>query len=161
MPRDILKIECRNATRDLGIPSENVTFLSYPVRSFSEHRQKILDDLLQLRRTIKPDLVLAPSSHDMHQDHGVICHETLRAFKKESSIWGYEHPWNNLNFTAGVFVKLTQGQLEKKICALSEYKSQGNRGYMAPRNICAQVYTHGVQMGIDQAEAFELTRLIY
>ncbi len=161
LPRDILKIECRNATRSLGIPPENVTLLSYPVRSFSEYRQKILDDLLQFRKTIKPDLVLAPSSQDMHQDHGVIYHEALRAFKKEASIWGYEHPWNNLSFTAGIFVRLTAEQMDKKVRALSEYKSQGVRGYMSPRNIYAQVYTHGVRLGIEQAEAFELARLIY
>ena len=108
-----------------------------------------------------PDLVLVPSANDMHQDHGVLYWEALRAFKKEASIWGYEHPWNNLTFTTDIFVRLRPEHLEKKIRALKEYKSQTDRGYMDERNIRSLVATRGAQLDIQYAEAFELIRLLY
>ncbi|RLF92368.1 PIG-L family deacetylase, partial [Thermococci archaeon] len=95
-PEDVLKIECKKATSILGINPENVILLEYEVRTFPLHRQEILDDMIALNRQIKPELVLVPSSNDIHQDHQVIYAEALRAFKKNASIWGYEHPWNNL-----------------------------------------------------------------
>ena len=97
----------------------------------------------------------------MHQDHGVIYWEALRAFKKDSSIWGYEHPWNNLTFSTDIFVRLDSNHLEKKVRALKEYQLQRNRSYMDERNIRSLAVTRGAQLDLPFAEAFELVRLIY
>jgi LmbE family N-acetylglucosaminyl deacetylase len=161
LPKDILRQECLKSTKYLGLLPDRVTILDYKVRTFPEHRQEILDNLITFKAQIKPDLVLVPSSQDMHQDHGVIYWEALRAFKKDSSIWGYEHPWNNLTFTNDIFVKLEQEHLDKKLGALKEYESQKHRSYMNERNLLSLVYTRGSQLDITYAEAFELVRLIY
>lgn len=161
LPRDTLRTECLNSTSVVGLTPENVTILHYPVRTFPEHRQDILEDLVKLRQRLEPDLVLVPSSQDMHQDHSTIYHEALRAFKRDASIWGYEHPWNNLTFTTHIFVKLKPCHMEKKMCALKEYKSQTHRRYMDERNIKSLLSTRGAQLDTDYAEAFELIRLIY
>ena len=161
LPRDTLRKECLSSTCKVGLNPEKVKLLSYQVRTFPEHRQDILEDLVKLRMQINPDLVLVPSSQDMHQDHYTICREALRAFKSDSSIWGYEHPWNNLTFTTDVFVKLTAQHMEKKLDALREYKSQKDRGYMNERNIQSLLWARGAQLNIEYAEAFELIRLIY
>jgi LmbE family N-acetylglucosaminyl deacetylase len=161
LPKDTLKNECLNSLKTLGISTERLTLLTYKVRSFPEHRQAILEDMLKFKTLYKPDLVLVPSSNDMHQDHGVICCEALRAFKKEASIWGYEHPWNNLTFTTDIFVKLNPSHLERKIKALQEYKSQSHRGYMNEKYIRSLVFTRGAQLDLECAEAFELVRFIY
>lgn len=161
MAKDTLRTECKHSTEIMGIPPENVSILHYDVRTFPEHRQEILEDLIKIRQRIKPHLILAPSSHDMHQDHRTIYWEALRAFKREASIWGYEHPWNNLNFTTDIFVKLSPEQVEKKLKALKEYKSQRYRGYMEERNLMSLVCTRGSQLDVQYAEAFELVRLIY
>jgi len=159
-PRDVLKTECKEATKVLGIKPENLMLLDYEVRTFPLHRQEILDDIIKLNNRIKPDLVLVPSSNDIHQDHQTIYKEALRAFKKNSSIWGYEHPWNNLTFTTDIFVKLEEKQIKKKVEALKAYKSQDFRTYFDERYIRALAYTRGTQVNFTYAEAFELVRLL-
>ena len=159
-PRDILKSECEEATKVLGIKSENLMLLDYEVRTFPLHRQEILDDMVKLNEKIKPDLVLVPSSNDIHQDHQTVYKEALRAFKKSSSIWGYEHPWNNLMFTTDIFVKLKEEHIKKKIEALKVYKSQDFRTYFEERYIRALACTRGAQVNFAYAETFELLRLL-
>ena len=159
-PEDILKIECKKATNILGIKSENVILLDYEARTFPLRRQEILDNMIELNEEIKPDLVLVPSSNDIHQDHQTIYKEALRAFKKNSSIWGYEHPWNNLTFTTDIFVKLEEKHINKKIEALKAYKSQYFRTYFEERYIRALAYTRGTQVNFTYAECFELLRLL-
>jgi LmbE family N-acetylglucosaminyl deacetylase len=160
LPKDTLRKECKRSTSVLGLHPENVKILDYQVRTLPEHRQEILEGLILFKEEYKPDLVLVPSSHDMHQDHGVIYWEALRAFKKEASIWGYEHPWNNLDFSTDIFVTLDLKHIENKLRALKEYKSQSSRSYMNEKSILALSCTRGSQLDKANAEAFELIRLI-
>lgn len=159
-PEDTLKNECKKATNILGIKPENVILLNYEVRTFPLYRQEILDDIIALNKQIKPDLVLVPSSNDIHQDHQTIYKEALRAFKKTSSIWGYEHPWNNLTFTTDIFVRLEEKHIEKKIEAMRQYESQDFRPYFDEKYIRALAYTRGTQVDYPFAETFELLRLL-
>jgi len=159
-PEDVLKIECKKATSILGIKPENVILLEYEVRTFPLHRQEILDDMIALNRQIEPELVLVPSSNDIHQDHQVIYAEALRAFKKNASIWGYEHPWNNLTFTTDIFVKLEERHIKKKIEAIKQYESQNFRSYFDEKYIKALAYMRGTQVDYPFAETFELIRLL-
>jgi LmbE family N-acetylglucosaminyl deacetylase len=162
LPKDILKKECFNSLKVLGILPERTHVKNYQVRTFPEHRQGILDNLIEFRNHKAPDLVLVPSSHDVHQDHAVIYWEALRAFKRDSSIWGYEHPWNNLTFTTDIFIGLDEEHVEAKIKALKQYKSQQDHVYMDDKNIRSLMITRGAQINNKPyAEAFELIRLIY
>jgi LmbE family N-acetylglucosaminyl deacetylase len=161
LPKDTLRKECKRSVVTLGIQPENIIILDYQVRTFPEHRQEILDTIIKLKKDIAPKLVLVPSSNDMHQDHGVIFWEALRAFKKEASIWGYEHPWNNLTFTTDIFVQLTSEQVDRKILALKKYQSQIDKRYMDENNLRALICSRGSQLDVQYAEAFELVRLIY
>ena len=160
LPKNTLRKECKRSTRILGLKPENVIIKDYQVRTLPEHRQEILEELIKLKGEIHPEIVLVPSSHDMHQDHGVIYWEALRAFKKEASIWGYEHPWNNLSFSTDIFVVLNLKHMERKFAALKEYKSQNMKSYMNRENIFALGFTRGSQLDRPYAEAFELIRLI-
>jgi LmbE family N-acetylglucosaminyl deacetylase len=161
LPPDTIKKECMSATEILGITPERLFLLDYEVRTFPTYRQEILENMIEFRQKIKPDLVLAPSSTDTHQDHSIIHQEAIRAFKKEASIWGYEHPWNNLSFTTDIFVKLTEKHLEIKLQALKSYKSQLDKAYFSEKYISSLVQTRGVQVDWPYAEAFELSRLLY
>jgi LmbE family N-acetylglucosaminyl deacetylase len=158
--KDLITQEFYQAVKVLGIPVENTILFDYEVRTFPLYRQEILEKLVQLNAKIKPDLVLAPSSHDVHQDHNVMYSEAIRAFKGTSSIWGYEHPWNNLSITTDIFVRLTEEHLNIKLNALKQYKSQSSRNYMDSEFIKSLAYTRGVQSGFKYAEAFELIRLL-
>ncbi len=161
MPECTLRNECLNSVKTMGLKPGFVIQLDYQVRMFPIHRQEILEDLVRLKKEIVPDLVMVPTSNDVHQDHAVIYWEALRAFKRDASIWGYEEPWNNLTFTTDIFVKLNPEHLEKKINCLKAYKSQYDRNYMHENFIRALATTRGAQLDLPYAEAFELARLVY
>ena len=158
-PRDILQKECLAATSHLGIPRANTILLDYEVREFPRLRQEILDSMISIKKEISPDLVITPSSYDTHQDHQVIYNEAVRAFKKSSSIWGMEHPWNNLDFRTDIFVELTEGHVKKKIDALKKYASQDDKDYFHEDYLRAHLLTRGMNTGARFAEVFECIRL--
>ncbi len=158
-PSDILDTEVRDAGEVLHIDPNNLVVHRYPVRLFPQHRQEILDDLVRMRRDIAPDLVLMPTSDDIHQDHQVIAQEGLRAFKHQT-VLGYELPWNNPTFTASACVALQRRHIDRKIAALRQYKSQWHRAYWDEDFITSLARVRGVQAGVEYAEAFQVFRLM-
>jgi LmbE family N-acetylglucosaminyl deacetylase len=158
-PKDTLKRELFEATKILGLKSDKVTCLDFKVRTFSEHRQKILDELLNLRNQLNPDAVFCPSLNDLHQDHKTVAEEARRMFKR-TTIFGYELPWNNISFDTQSFVILDRKHLELKMKALRCYKSQAHREYLNDRFIESLAIARGVQVNAPYAEAFEVVRLV-
>jgi len=159
LPKDILKTEVKSATKELGVKSENLIIYDYRVRHLNYERQDILEKLLYVRNSIKPDLVLMPSLHDIHQDHITIAQEGLRAFKT-STVLGYELIWNNLTFNTTSFVSLEKHHVEQKCNALKMYKSQSGRDYISREFIYSLAKSRGVQIGKPFAESFEVVRWI-
>jgi len=155
--KNILKKEVYSATERLGVT--NVQVLDYKVRNFPQNRQKILDDLILIRREKNYDLVLLPSSSDLHQDHKTISEEGIRAFKN-TSILGYELIWNNLTSSSTCFSKLSRENVKAKVESMGEYKSQQGRAYTSEGFITSLATTRGVQIGCEFAECFEVIRLI-
>lgn len=158
-PNGVLRTEVKEATQVLGIPPQNLIIFNYEVRDFPWHRQAILEDLVHLQREIKPDLVLLPSLHDIHQDHMTIASEGLRAFKT-TSILGYELPWNNLTFNTTSFVFLEDSHIQRKVEALRCYVSQRSRQYASAEFIYSLARSRGTQIGAEYAESFEVIRWI-
>jgi LmbE family N-acetylglucosaminyl deacetylase len=158
-PDNILEIEVKAATQVLGIPPDHLIIYDYPVRHFPEHRQAILQNLIDLRKEIKPDLILVPSPHDIHQDHQIIAAEGLRAFKRHT-ILGYEEPWNNIVFETRCFIPLEKHHIERKIEALHCYGSQKHRAYLDDEFMWSLARTRGTQIEGKYAEAFEVLRWI-
>jgi LmbE family N-acetylglucosaminyl deacetylase len=156
-PSGVLHDEIRAATASLGI--EQLDVLDFPVREFPRYRQEILEWLVAVEREWKPDLVLQPSCHDVHQDHQVIAQEGLRAFK-HTTVLGYELPWNNYRFDFQAFVALGREHVARKITAVALYESQAHRPYADPAFLEAQARVHGVQAGAEFAEAFEVVRAV-
>ena len=158
-PPDVLIKEFKDASEVLGVNCNNIFLYKYDVRIFNENRQLILQDLIELKNKINPDLVLIPSLSDIHQDHQTISNEGLRAFKF-SSILGYEMPWNNLSFETSSFVFLNENHIKNKIEALKAYKSQSMRPYANEEFIRSLARTRGVQINTHYAEAFQVIRWI-
>ena len=157
-PKDILFHEMICAVQELGILPENVISYNYPVRKFNYQRQEILENIISLKKKINPDLVFIPSLNDIHQDHKVIAEEGVRAFKN-NTILSYELLWNIISFKNTCFVELSSIHVEKKIRAIQEYKSQIFRGYSSPEFIKSQAKVRGVQVGLENAEVFEVVRI--
>ena len=160
LPGDTLRKECLCSTATLGLSPDQVILLDYEVRTFPTWRQEILENMIEFRDRIRPDLVLIPSSSDMHQDHNTVHWEALRAFKKVASIWGYEHPWNNITFSTDIFIRLEEKHLVRKMEALRCYESQSFKSYFDEEYVRSLAYTRGSQVDWPYAEAYELVRLL-
>jgi LmbE family N-acetylglucosaminyl deacetylase len=156
-PAGTLKQEVLRATSVLGIPDGQTQVLDFPVRHLSQHRQDILDTLVKLNNTLRPQIIFCPTTEDVHQDHSVVAAEAMRAFKMRT-ILGYEMPWNNITFQANFLIKLDEEDVTRKAEALKEYKSQQHRAYITERYIRGQCHSRGVTIGCEYAEAFTLYR---
>ena len=157
---DILGREMKYATGSLGIKSENVILLDYKVRYFTDERQRILEDLVKLGKEFQPDLVLAPCTMDVHQDHSTITREAIRAFKN-NTILGYELPWHNLQLPTDGIIVVEEKDIENKINAISKYESQTGRAYSSPEYIRSLAITRGTRIREQYAEAFEVIRMVF
>ncbi len=159
-PQDATEHELYNSMKALQIPKENLHVFDFEVRTFPNHRQEILEILVDLKKKLTPQLVFTPSIHDLHQDHEVIAKETLRAFKN-STILCYEEPWNLISFNFTTFSKLEKEHVERKIKVLKCYKTQAHRPYFQEEYFWSWARTRGARIGESYAEAFELMRLIF
>jgi LmbE family N-acetylglucosaminyl deacetylase len=156
---DTLAREVREATAALGIPGDDLTVHDFDVRTFPDHRQEILELLIQLWNEWEPDVVFQPSLHDIHQDHQTVAAEGLRAFKR-TTILGYEIPWNNLDFAYQAYISLEERHVQRKEDALGKYASQQHRRYANPEYIWNLARTHGINVNREYAEVFQVYRLI-
>ncbi len=159
LPPDTLAKEVMKATAILGIPRERVILFDFDVRRFKEFRQDILEEMIKIKAKVEPDIVFIPSPTDIHQDHQVISEEGLRAYKN-TSLLGYELPWNNVSFNTRCFIKLNEKHIRTKLKALTAYKSQAHRQYLNEEFIRGLAATRGVQINSKYAEAFEMIRWV-
>jgi N-acetylglucosamine malate deacetylase 1 len=157
---NLLGEEFLKATKTLGIPDTHAVTYKYPVRQLTYHRQEVLEEMIKLKRAIKPDAVFLPAGTDLHQDHQVVHLEGVRAFK-DITIWGYELPWNHVTFSAHAFMRLDVRHLERKWEALECYRSQIDLGrtYFSWDFISGLARVRGTQVNEEYAEAFEVVRL--
>lgn len=157
---NILKVELGHAMKVFGIKNDHVFIFDYPVRKFSEYRQNILDDMIKIQKEVLPSMVFAPSKNDIHQDHHIVAVEAMRAFKK-TALFSYEVPWNNFVFHNQAYFRLEKRHVEKKIQAIKCYETQKERSYADKTFTYGQARFHGVQIGCQYAEVFEVVRNIY
>ncbi|HEV8102716.1 MAG TPA: PIG-L deacetylase family protein [Gaiellaceae bacterium] len=156
---DTLAREVREATTELGISDANLTVHDFDVRTFPEHRQEILELLIEIWNDWQPDAVFQPSLHDVHQDHQTIAQEGLRAFKR-TTILGYEIPWNNFDFSYQAYIALEKPHIERKVAALAKYASQQHRRYANGEYVWNVARTHGTNVNRDYAEVFQVYRVV-
>jgi LmbE family N-acetylglucosaminyl deacetylase len=156
---DTLAHEVRAAGNELGLADDALTVHDFEVRTFPEARQAILELLIDVARELKPDAVLMPTAGDIHQDHATIAAEGLRAFKR-TTILGYEIPWNQFRFHKQAYVVLEQRHLDAKVRALACYRSQQHRNYANEEYVRNLARTHGIEIGRQYAECFEVVRWV-
>lgn len=151
---DALELEFRASMEVLG--ADQVYVGSIPVRIFDDYRQQILDELISLRRSFAPDLVLTMNSADTHQDHAVTHRESMRAFRS-TTILGYESPWNQRTGAHDTFMGLDEADLERKMQMLQCYGTQAQlgRSYMDPEFVRSWAVFRGRQARLDLAEMYE------
>lgn len=153
--KDVLYKELEAACGQLGVQSGHIKTFHFEVRNFKRERQLILEELVQMKKDLQPDLVFIPNSDDVHQDHQTIYEEGIRAFK-QIKILGYELPWNNYNMKTNFHVQVQENDVQNKLKAIQCYQSQQFRNYTDNDFIKSLAIVRGTQIGVDFAEAFEV-----
>ena len=159
-PKNIVEKECTKSLSYLGL-KENISIFHYKVRHLHESRQEILETLVKFRNDINPDIVFTPSTQDIHQDHAIVCNETIRAFMKSCSIFGYDFPWNILyEGKVNLFFELNDYYLEQKIngCCFFESQMCKTNNCLTPEYIKSLAIERGNRINKKYAESFEVIR---
>lgn len=157
--KEIRLNEIYKANEELGISRSEMCFYDWENRTFSNRRQQILQLLCDAEKMIKPDVVLIPSSFDVHQDHQVVHNEALRAFKN-TTILGYEDPWNMYKSDLRLTIPLDKKYILAKLRAIKAHKSQAGKLFMNPYFTASLAVMRGVTVRRRMAESFEIIRMI-
>jgi LmbE family N-acetylglucosaminyl deacetylase len=157
---DVLRHEWEAAIWPLR-PAFGGEMLDIPNRRFPEYRQSILNALDTFTYDgVEHDLVLVPARSDSHQDHATVTNEAIRVFKRTTML-GYEHAQNTVGTAIwNALVPLEPEHVERKLAHVRAYASQADRPYMKEAYIRGVLMLHGMQAGVDAAEAFEVIRWV-
>ena len=117
--------------------------------------------LEELRTRGEPDLILAPSPHDAHQDHRTFAKLVPTAFR-DHLILGYEIlKWDGDLAQPTVYLPLAEPVLREKIAKLHEhYGSQRDRSWFDPEVFGGLARIRGVQCHARYAEAFHVAKMV-
>ena len=151
--------EHRRSMKILGVPDQNVIVGQFETRRFPQARQEILEYLIQLNRTFLPEIVFTHTKADIHQDHGTVTEETLRAFRG-TTVLGYDVIRSSYGFFPNFLVEITEADLEKKLAALAEYHTYTSKYYFDPAITRSTLVRHGALAERPFAEGFDILRVI-
>jgi LmbE family N-acetylglucosaminyl deacetylase len=166
-----VRLECREAARILGV--KEIHFRELPAAFLDAVPNHDINGVVkELIQSVSPSEIYLPFMHDMHKDHDAISYGALvacRPYLPHSMgirrVLAYETlsethlPPAYLvpSFQPNVFINITE-TLEKKIEAMSKYKSQLQPDNM-PRSFSALralSIIRGTHIGCHAAEAFVL-----
>ncbi len=131
----------------------------FETRRFPHFRQEILEYMIQLNRSFKPEMVFVHTHSDNHQDHGTVTEEALRAFKGVT-VLGFDVLRSSYGFFPNFLVEVTAQDMECKVQALAEYKTYAAKYYFDPSITRATLIRHGAICERPFAEGFDILRVI-
>jgi LmbE family N-acetylglucosaminyl deacetylase len=143
----------------LGIPREKIVFGPFTTRVFPHSRQEILEYFLKLRKDFQPDLIFVHSKQDVHQDHLTMTEEALRAYRG-ITVLGFDVVRSSYGFFPHFLVEVTKEDVEKKIEALSQYKTYRDRYYFNTELTRSIMVRHGALAELPYAEGFDILRIV-
>ncbi|MCE5207036.1 MAG: PIG-L family deacetylase [Chloroflexi bacterium] len=147
------------AMKVLGVPKEQVVVADFETRKFPSVRQEILEYFVHLKNTFKPEIVFVHSKADIHQDHTTTTDEALRAFRG-ITVLGYDVIRSSYGFFPNFLVGVTSEEVEKKVCALSEYKTYADKYYFEADVTRATLKRNGAIAEREYAEGFDILRIV-
>lgn len=138
----------------------DVTVLDLPDGRMPAHWSRVKEELELLRRRCDPDLILAPSRHDAHQDHRELATLIPTAFRAHLA-FGYEIlKWDGDLAQPNLYVELPDAVLAEKIDLLhTHYGSQRGRQWFDDEAFRGLARVRGVQAGSRYAEAFHAPKV--
>lgn len=143
----------------LGVPRDHDRVETFETRRFPHARQEILEYLFQLNRQFRPEVVFVHTKADIHQDHNVVTEEALRAFRG-TTLLGFDALRSSYGFFPHFLVEVSKQDMERKVQALMEYKTYGEKYYFDPEVLRATLIRHGALAERPYAEGFDILRIV-
>ncbi len=154
-----VKNEHLEAMSVLGMPKEKIVLGPFTTRVFPNSRQEILEYFLKLRKDFQPDLIFTHSRQDVHQDHNTMTDEALRAFRG-ITVLGFDVVRSSNGFFPHFLVEVSEEDVNKKIEALSKYKTYRDRYYFNNELTRSIMVRHGALAERPFAEGFDILRIV-
>lgn len=148
-----------NSMAVLGVDPHNIIVGQFETRRFPHARQEILEYMLQINRTFKPDIVFVHTKADLHQDHATVTEEALRAFRG-ITVLGFDVIRSSYGFFPNFLVEVSAEDVEKKVRALGQYTTYASRYYFNEEITRATLVRWGALAERHYAEGFDILRII-
>ncbi len=151
--------EHRRSMDHLGVKPENVIIGDFETRRFPHQRQEILEYLIKLNQSHRPDIVFTHTRADIHQDHATTTEECLRAFRGVT-VLGFDVLRSTYGFFPHFLAEVDEVDLQNKLDALAEYKTYEGKYYFDPDITRSTLVRHGALAERKYAEGFDILRIV-
>jgi LmbE family N-acetylglucosaminyl deacetylase len=153
-------LEARNAARCF-LPAADLTveLSDLPEGRLPAAWDRVKDALEQVARSCSPDLIVAPSRDDAHQDHRIIAEIVPTVFRDQLYL-GYEIPkWDGDLGRPSVYFPLSADMARRKVELLNKcFPSQRNRDWWDDEVFLGMARLRGMECRASYAEAFTCTK---
>lgn len=143
----------------LGVPRDHVVLGDFETRRFPHARQEILEYLFQLNHNFHPEIVFVHTKADIHQDHGTVTEEGLRAFRG-TTVLGFDVIRSSYGFFPSFLVEVSEADVDRKVAALRQYKTYADRYYFNESVTRATLVRNGALAERPYAEGFDILRIV-
>lgn len=151
------RIEEARRASELFLPGCAVTLHTggLPDGRLPAHWNELKELLERVARGRSPDLVLAPSPHDAHQDHRLLA-ELVPTVWRDHLVLGYEIPkWDGDLGQPSLYVPLDEEHLREKVVRLRKaFPSQAQRDWFDDEVFYGLARLRGMECRARYAEAF-------
>jgi LmbE family N-acetylglucosaminyl deacetylase len=122
---------------------------------------QVKEILEEVARSCAPDLIVAPSREDAHQDHRTIGEVVPTVFRDQLCL-AYEIPkWDGDLSRPSVYVPLSANKLRRKVELLHKcFPSQGSRDWWDDEVFMGLARLRGMECRAPYAEAFSCTKCV-
>jgi LmbE family N-acetylglucosaminyl deacetylase len=145
-----------------GRPNATVEIKTFRERYFP-YQPEIKEYFDDLGARIQPDLVLAPRTDDLHQDHRVAGELAVNTFRSQPVLHYELIKYEGDLITPNVYVPLTMDQMDRKVAFLDEaFPSQHGRYWWRPETFRGIAAVRGVESRSESgyAEGFHCRKLV-
>jgi len=156
------QLEAQAAARAFtGAADLEVELHDLPDGRFPAVWDQVKDIVEGLARSLRPDIILAPSAGDAHQDHRTVGELVPTAFRDQLCL-AYEIPkWDGDLPRPNVYFPLTAQIAERKVELLDKcYPSQQSRDWWSAETFLALAKLRGVECRARYAEAFTCSKMV-
>jgi len=148
-----------NSMLSLGISRPKILLETFETRRFPSQRQEILEYLIRINNTVKPDIVFVHTRADLHQDHNTVTEEALRAFRG-ITLLGYDVIRSSYGFFPNLLIPVAEKDMQAKLTALSKYTTYSGKYYFEPDLTRSTLVRNGALCESKYAEGFDTLRVI-